>query len=44
MIGISYMTKSYSKSFHQKIQSNAALAMTGAIPSTSSKKLYQEVG
>ena len=31
-------------SFHQKLESNACLAITGAIRSTSKEKLYQELG
>ena len=34
----------YNVSFHQKLESNACLAITGAIRSTSKEKLYQELG
>ena len=39
--------QTYNLSFHQKlesIQSNAALALTGAITGSSREKLYQELG
>ena len=44
--GIIY-DQTFNKSFHQRIESvqyNAAIAITGAIRGTSSKKLYQELG
>ena len=36
--------EAYNSSFHQKIQYNLALAITGAIRRTSKENLYQELG
>ena len=36
--------EAYNSSFHQKIQYNSALAITGAIRRTSKENLYQELG
>ena len=36
--------QAYNKSFHESLQCNALLAITGAIRSTSKEKFYQELG
>ena len=36
--------QAYNVSFHQKLESNSALAITGAVRGTSTEKLYNELG